>query len=766
MHALTGKPSWYSPSTALDGLRKARPLADPWQRWCLASLAGIAVLVQLQGAWVVQIMLLAGLLVLPGLLLLRALRVPGLAIASFPFYVPCASVVVLLGAGLLVDLIGPPLGVAQPLRPESLLIGLEASCLGLLAAGARAGPEADIPWASLARRARQAWLLPLPLLLPVLAAAGAARLNNSDGSAVALLAVAACGVILVCALALASRLDRALLAVIIYSVALALMWGFSLRGDLVYGFDIAAEYHAMQQTVSAGVWHTAHVGDAYGAMLSVTVLPAELHAVSGVSGLLIFKAVYPLLCALFPVVVFCLAGRLLTTSWAVAAAAMVVAQETFFQQMPGLARQEIALILFAALVAALLDDRLSGRPQLALVGLLGLGMAVSHYSTTYFAVVMFAVAVLLQYLLSLLRKTPRVSGSLVVAFVAVAACAAVWYGLVTRSASNLSQFVSAAEGHGLDLLPGASGSGLLSRYLQAGSSTSVSAAQYASQVHAYYAAHVPYVHPLGDAGNPAYALQNSTEASPAVRSQFGLNAFSEAELIIEQLMNLVAAIGALAMAAYRKSTAMARQVGLLGLAALGILAVLRFSGTAATAYNPERAFLQGLVVLGIGLCWALQWLAGAAKRRRLAVLAVTVAAVAVFFATTSGLAGAALGGGTKTNLANSGGDYQQFDMSAAELAAASWLGQQAPPGQLVYADRYAQLRLNAVIGARQAVLSDLTPWTIDQNAWIYADRTNVVDRTGLAYFDNESAAYAFPFGFLDGNYDLLYTNGSSEVFHR
>jgi uncharacterized membrane protein len=455
----------------------------------------------------------------------------------------------------------------------------------------------------------------------------------------------------------------------------------------------------------------------------------------------------------------------LTQGWAVAAAAVVVVQETFFQQLPGLARQEIALILFAALVVAVLDARLSRRPQLALVALLGAGMTVSHYSTTYFAVVLFGVAMLLQFLLSWLRKTPRATASLVVALVAVVAVAAVWYGLVTRSASNLSQFVSAAQGQGLNLLPGGSGS-LIARYLQAGSATAVSAAEYASQVHAYYVTHVPYVHPLPAAHDAAYALQNSAEPSPAVRWQLGLSGLNEAELIIEQLMNLIAAVGALAMALSRKSTAIVRQIGLLGLAALCILAVLRLSGTAAAAYNPERGFLQGLVVLGVSMCWALQWLAGETGRRRLAVFAVASVAIAVFFASTSGLAGAALGGGTKTNLANSGADYQEFDMSGPELAAAQWLGHEAPPSQLIYADRYAQLRLNAVIGARQGELSDITPLTLNQNAWIYADRTNVTERTGLAYFDNESAAYAFPFRFLDDNYDVVYTSGSSEVFFR
>jgi uncharacterized membrane protein len=139
---------------------------------------------------------------------------------------------------------------------------------------------------------------------------------------------------------------------------------------------------------------------------------------------------------------------------------------------------------------------------------------------------------------------------------------------------------------------------------------------------------------------------------------------------------------------------------------------------------------------------------------------------AVLLVNTTGLDGAAFGGGTATNLANRGGDYQQFDMGAGELAGARWLGQAVPRGQLIYADRYAQLRLAAMLSARPGVLSDITPLTLDQHAWVYASRTNVVSRTGLAFFDNQSATYAFPFPFLDQNYDVVFNDGTSEVFHR
>ena len=269
-------------------------------------------------SWAAQLALILLLLTVPGVILLRALRIPGRAVAAFPVYVPCASVVVLLFSGLSVDMIGPLTGLTAPLRAAPLLLGLEFICIVLLTSSINASPEVSLPWESLARPMRLVW----PLTLALLAAAGALRLNSGHSDIVAVVSLGACIILLVIGFLIAPRRDPAQLAVILFAVGLALMWSFSLRGDLIYGYDIATEYHAMQQTILSGIWHPSHPGDAYGAMLSVTILPTELHAVSGMTGQLVFKVVYPALAALFPVAIFYFALRVLSHRWAFAAAAL------------------------------------------------------------------------------------------------------------------------------------------------------------------------------------------------------------------------------------------------------------------------------------------------------------------------------------------------------------------------------------------------------------------------------------------------------------
>ena len=254
--------------------------------------------------------------------------------------------------------------------------------------------------------------------------------------------------------------------------------------------------------------------------------------------------------------------------------------------------------------------------------------------------------------------------------------------------------------------------------------------------------------------------------APRVIWPLGFKILDLGELIAQQLIYLLSGVGALIFVFKRSVDPIARRIGLIAIATLVFLVAIRLSGTLATFYNAQRALLQAMIFLDIPLFWCLQALAGQRKLRQAAAVTAGAALIAVIFVPSSGLAGAVLGGGTATNLANSGDDYEQFYVTAPELASATWLGTQLRSGQLVYTDEYGQLPLVSMTGISTGLLLDVTPQTLDQHAWVYATPTNVVDGQAHASFDGHSTSYVFPSRFLNANYNLVYTNGSSEVYHR
>jgi uncharacterized membrane protein len=173
-------------------------------------------------------------------------------------------------------------------------------------------------------------------------------------------------------------------------------------------------------------------------------------------------------------------------------------------------------------------------------------------------------------------------------------------------------------------------------------------------------------------------------------------------------------------------------------------------------------------VFSITFCWILERIATRWSSKKNAVLWFNALLLAAFIINQAGLLGAVIGGGTPTNLANSGEDYERFFRTAQEVAAATWLGSEVRSGQLVYADTYAQLPLDAMTPSLGLSANEnVTPLTIDQNSWVFASTANIVDRRARVDFDNNYlVTYAFPAKFLDRNFNIVYSDGASEVFHR
>jgi uncharacterized membrane protein len=725
----------------------------------LAAMAGMATV---RGVWVVQAAALVLLLSVPGLLALRAARVGAEAVRAFPVYILGASILVLMGAGVAVDLLGPLFGVSRPLETAPLLISLTLVCAALLAAALPGRAPHVSDYVRVRIEVRHAW----PLLLPVLAWAGAGRLTGGGSATWAAIAVAMTGVVLLYGSARASRWSVARSATLIFGAALALIWGFSLRGHFVYGFDIASEYHTFTAVLHAARWHASHRNDAYGAMLSLTILPSTLAQLTGASPILVLKVIYPLMFALFPVAVFLLATRVLTRRFAYVAALFLVVQNYLFQQLPAVARQEIGLLFFVCLLGALLDGRMARRQRTGLVAGFAIGMVLSHYSTAYLAIGVLAVALILELVRGRVSSAPGLAlAPIAIALAVTVGAAGLWYGAVTHSTQNLSQFVSALDRQGLAVLPNAGGHDVVGSYLAGNVTTPISANSYEALARADYAKHKRYVHPLP--GGAGYVLRDASASSAPVASGPLVRALDDEQAAVGLISEALAALGALALWVRWGQDYRATEIALLGVSTVLALIVIRLSGTVATDYGQGRAFLQAMVPLSICLAWALQW-CSAGKRStrpaRAAVAAFPLALIVVLF-TSSGLSGVVLGGGTTTNLANAGKDYEHFYLSPPELAAATWLNTTAPKRDLVYADNYGELRITASTGRSNGVLTQLTPATLDANAWIYADTANFVGHRVQGAEGANEALYAWP-SFIGEHWNLVYSNGVAGVYAR
>jgi uncharacterized membrane protein len=244
---------------------------------------------------------------------------------------------------------------------------------------------------------------------------------------------------------------------------------------------------------------------------------------------------------------------------------------------------------------------------------------------------------------------------------------------------------------------------------------------------------------------------------------------NDAELLVQQSINGLAAIGVLVFAFRRRSHLLSRMLAALGLASLVVLVASRLSGTLAADYNSSRLFLQCLFILAIleaALIDAVVTRLVSLPRASLVLFGGLSLVLLIAFVGNSGLDAPITGGYPPLILYNDGTDYPAYYATAQDKATVQWLAAAVPRKRVIYADYFGQLRLDQFTSLRKAVFNDVTPRTIDQHAWVFASTSNIVDHLTWGETNSGLVDFVFPASFLNEYYDVVYSTGSTSIFHR
>lgn len=705
------------------------------------------------------------------------------------------GVVTLLLIGLLDNTVLPALGVAQPLRHVPVLLTI------------------DVVFAALCRLGRSRWdllrepppelLSQLPaqigrrlglFVLPVAAASGAVALDNGHGSAVTLTMLLGCLAVMGYVIAKANTLSRATIVTAIYSVGLALLLMTSLRGRYTTGHDVQHEYYVFELAHAHWHWNIADLNDPYNACLSITILPVMLAGILHVSDVMIYKLLFQLIFALVPVGVYLISDRLAGRRPAVLAALVFISFPTYFSDMPMLNRQELAMFQLSGMML-LFVDRWPGvrRTQQAPFLILGLGVVLSHYSTSYLMVGQFGIAVLLLWI----RRVPglcrrafafnpegrhrfgritQVRLITVPVVLILAAFAVIWQSPVTHTGGNISEVVrdvgrSLTGGTVLD-----SGSGDLSAsFLGGAPDPAKQTREFAQAALAgrapggdYFPASLVNTYPLRTAAQERAPLTALGRAVDSIGlSSFSLNsALRGGSAKVMQILLILGLIGLLTRRPRSWGVRWDPEYQMLCIGGLGIVAAIVALPFLSVDYGLLRAFQQTLVVLSLPVVMGCAMLGSAFGKSGRGALSVGLPAV--FFFSSSGIAASATGGYLpQLHLSNSGDNYNAYYTHDGELGIGKWLAAQLPPGtrfpKNLQADYIAssQLAANGVPGA--GVL-EIAPAVISRSGFVYLSYSNIVLDLGYAQFESTSLTYIYPTAFLDQNKNRVADSGVSRAY--
>jgi uncharacterized membrane protein len=614
------------------------------------------------------------------------------------------------------------------------------------------------------------WRLLGLLLLPLLTAAGAFRLNNHAGNGLAIIALAIiCGYALISALRSRNRNPWWYVAHLT-SIAFALTLSVSLRSNHLLGFDINQEYQVFNAVLQHGIWQPHYLDGAYNACLSITILPAVLNTLIPIPSEYLFKVIMQLCMAIIPLIAFVIAARRFGNKrhYAYITALFFIAQTQFIFQFPGLLRQQVALLFFGLIFMAITARHYSNRQKNALALVFGLAMVLAHYSTTYIGIVLLGLLVCFRpaaravlarvarrRIAQPLQQQPQshmyFSALLVPILLLVTF---LWYGQLLQATGGIVQKVSASLTNVHEAFAEDSRSDFLVQALDLHS-----AAQDPAKLQTVYKdqSKTYAYQPTADEYTPEVRASNG----PIITNQASSVLYTISHKGLPLIVNILLIAGIIITIGLFLTRGTSLDEAMLGVACGIICALILVLPGLSQAYNIDRLYQQLLLLIGPALVYALAIIT---KRLPRLAVAIPVVVVMLCMCTSSGLSDQLAFKFSNVNLTNDGAVYDHYYVTDGEVASLQW-AQRTIGTANIHLDRYAMLPATAytAISAKQ-LRQGVLPTEIGKGDYVYASSVN--DNKGLAfgYYQNHVFTFNFPAEYLSNHKNIIYTTGESRIY--
>jgi len=315
---------------------------------------------------------------IPGILVLRILKIHNIGVIESLAYSVGLSLASVMFIGALTNFAVPFIGISKPISLLPITVSMAAFTLILMAVAY----IRDRNFQQLEETAPRVELflpavlfLILLFLLTVLSVTLIDTYQNNILLLICLIVIAA----VVGLVAFGKFIQPALYPLAIFVIGLCLLYQTTLMSPYLIGADIYTEYHFYQLVASTGFWD-ASIPSTVNSCLSITMLAPIYALILNIDGVWIFKVIYPLLYSLVPLILFHIFRQQISPKKAFLAAFFFIAVPTFSLEMIALCRQQIAELFLALVILLLIDRRLSTGPKLTLAIIFAASTIVSHYS--------------------------------------------------------------------------------------------------------------------------------------------------------------------------------------------------------------------------------------------------------------------------------------------------------------------------------------------------------------------------------------------------
>jgi uncharacterized membrane protein len=377
---------------------------------------------------------------IPGMLILRILKLHGLNVIETQLYAIGLSIGTIISIGVFINTILPYFGDTSPLSLTPLMIAISAVIfvLCILCYFRDRGFSAPEPIEIKDINLPSILFL---LLIPFLAIFGTYMMNLYHTNVLLLLLLFIIALINILIIFF-KFIPKRLFPLAIFVSSVSLLFHNSLVSPYIIGYDIQLEYYVSSSILTSGYWNSSIFGY-LNSMLSIVMFAPIYSIILKMDLIWVFKVIYPLLFSLVPLGLYRIFQKQMDEKAAFMSAFFFMAMAAFYTEMLYLARQQVAELFLVLLLLLIVDKDMKTTVRSTLFIIFSLSLVVSHYGLTYIFAGSIIIVLILLFLgdksLQLLKRevnfSNKLSFSLVIPFFIFTL---IWYLYTSGSSAFLS----------------------------------------------------------------------------------------------------------------------------------------------------------------------------------------------------------------------------------------------------------------------------------------------------------------------------------------
>lgn len=341
------------------------------------------------------------LIFIPGILVLRILRIKGLSNIENLVFTFGLSIASLMFIGFLMNLIYPLIGIKNPISiiPLTITISTVVIVLSILCyfrdknSSNSVFNNMKLPNNYLSAPALFLYILPFVSIL------GTYIMNYYEYNLIQMILIILIGIITLL-IGFDKFIPKNLYPLAIFVISISLLFHRSLISMYLNGWDINTEYYFSNLVVTNSYWDFS-LNFNYNSMLSIAMFAPIISIISGIDLVWIFKIIYPLLFTLVPIGLYKIFQKQTNKKIAFLSCIFLIFISSFYAELTALAKQMIGEIFLVAFLLVLVNEKLNGMKKSFLSIIFIISLIVSHYGLSY----IFIILLILTYLILKLSPT-------------------------------------------------------------------------------------------------------------------------------------------------------------------------------------------------------------------------------------------------------------------------------------------------------------------------------------------------------------------------